>query len=90
MYACITLQRIKGLRPNQARQVYRSCVVPIMDYAASTWYGTSKKGTKTLLRPLIKTQRLGARLILRAWKAVALPVLEAEASLEDTTTRLDK
>jgi hypothetical protein len=35
-YACISLQSIKGLRPNQARQIYRSCVLPIVDYAAST------------------------------------------------------
>jgi len=39
---------------------------------------------------MIKTQRLGARLILRAWKSVSLPVLEAKASLESTDTRLDK
>jgi len=36
MYACIATQRLKGLRPNQARQIYRSCIILIMDYAAST------------------------------------------------------
>jgi hypothetical protein len=35
-YACIALRSIRGLRPNQARQIYRGCVIPIMDYAAST------------------------------------------------------
>jgi hypothetical protein len=78
-YACISFQSIKGLRPNQARQIYRSCVLPIVDYAASTWYGTGRKGQKELLQSLGKVQRLGARCILRAWKAVSLPVLEAEA-----------
>jgi hypothetical protein len=30
------------------------------------------------------------RLILQAWKAVSLPILEAEAFLEPTKERLDK
>jgi hypothetical protein len=89
MYACISLQSIKGLRPNQMRQIYSSCVTPIMDYAASTWYSTDRTGQTKLLRPLEKVQRLGARCILRAWKSVSLPVLEAEAYLEATRTRLD-
>lgn len=53
-YVCIALRSIKGLRPNQARQVYRSCVIPITDYAASTWYGIGKEGTAKLLKPLEK------------------------------------
>lgn len=89
-YACIALRSIKGVRPAQARQLYRSCVLPILDYAASTWYGPGKTGTTKLIKTLEKTQRLGARGILRAWKAVSLPVFEAEAHLEDTRTRLDK
>lgn len=89
-YACIALRGIKGVRPAQARQLYRSCVLPIIDYAASTWYGPGKGGITKLIKMLEKTQRLGARGILRAWKTVSLPVLEAEAHLEDTETRLDK
>jgi len=61
-----------------------------MDYAASTWYGLEKQGTNRLIETLEKVQRLGARGILRAWKNVSLPVLEAETYLEDTRTRLDK
>jgi ribonuclease HI len=89
-YACIALRSIKGVRPAQARQLYRSCVLPIVDYAAFTWYGPGKPGTTKLIKTLEKTQRLGARGILRAWKAVSLPALKAEAHLEDTRTRLDK
>jgi hypothetical protein len=85
-YACIALRSIKGLRPNQTRQIYRSCVTPTIDYAASTWYGLGKEGMAKILKPLEKIQRLGARGILRAWKAVSLPVLEAEAYLKDTST----
>jgi hypothetical protein len=34
--ACLTLRAIKGVRPTQMRQLFRSCVLPIIDYAAST------------------------------------------------------
>jgi hypothetical protein len=34
--ACLSLQAIKGIRPAQMRQLFRSCVLPITDYAAST------------------------------------------------------
>jgi ribonuclease HI len=88
--ACMSLQAIKGLRPKQMRQVFRSCVLPIVDYAASTWFGPGQKGTARLCHTLEKVQRLGARAILRAWKAVALPILEVEAGIEATTVRLTR
>jgi hypothetical protein len=72
------------------RQLFRSCVLPITDYAASAWYGTGKVGVVRLVNALEKVQRLGARLITRAWKKVALPILEAEACLEPTKERLDR
>jgi hypothetical protein len=89
-WATIALRNIKGVRPAQMRQLYQSCVVPIMDYAASTWYGPGRKGNTTLVKPFEKVQRLGARCILRAWKNVSLPVLEAEAHLEHAELRLEK
>jgi len=88
--ACLALQAIKGTRPAQMRQLFRSCVLPVIDYAASAWYGPGKPGVVRLTHALEKVQRLGARLILRAWKAVSLPILEAEAFLEPTKERLDK
>jgi ribonuclease HI len=89
--ATIALRNIRGVRPAQMRQLYQSCVVPIMDYAASTtWYGPGRRGNGALVKTLEKVQRLGARYILRAWKHVSLLVLEAEAHLEDTETRLEK
>jgi hypothetical protein len=32
---CLSLQAIKGIRLAQMRQLFRSCVLPITDYAAS-------------------------------------------------------
>jgi hypothetical protein len=72
------------------RQLFRSCVLPIVDYAASAWFGPGKRGTVRLCHALGKIQRLGARAILRAWKAVALPILKAEANLEATRVRLTR
>jgi hypothetical protein len=86
--ACLSLQAIKGVRPIQMRQLFRSYVLPIINYAASTWFGPGKRGTVRLCHALGKVQRLGARAILRAWKAVALPILEAEANVEATRVRL--
>lgn len=43
-----------------------------------------------LANALDNVQKLGARMILRAWKRVALPVLEAEAYLETTVRRLQR
>jgi hypothetical protein len=87
---CLSLQAIKGVRPIQMRQLFRSCVLPIIDYAALTWFGPGKRGTVRLCHALGKVQRLGARAILRAWKAVALPILEAEANVEATRVRLTR
>ena len=81
-YACIALRSIKGVRPAQARQLYRSCVLPIVDYAASTWYGPGKQGTTKLVKTLEKTQRLGARGILRAWKETRVRVQEPQGMQE--------
>jgi hypothetical protein len=76
------------MRPTQLRQLYRVCVTLVLDYAASAWYGPGKVGVLRLTNALDKVQRLGARMILRAWKSVALPILEAEAYLEPTAERI--
>jgi hypothetical protein len=76
------------MRPAQLRQLYRICVTLVLDYAASAWYGPDKPGVLRLTNSLDKVQRLGARMILRAWKRVALPILEAEACLESITERI--
>jgi hypothetical protein len=85
---CIALQSVKGLRPRQMRQLYKACVVPTMDYAASAWFRPGKRSTERLLNRLGQVQRLGARTILRAFRQVSLGVLEAEACLETARDRL--
>ncbi|KAI6882193.1 hypothetical protein KC363_g5597 [Hortaea werneckii] len=87
---CIALQSVKGLRPRQMRQLYWACVIPTVDYAASAWYGPKKWGTEGLLHRLGQVQRLGARVILRAFRQKSLEVLEAEACLETAKDRLTR
>jgi hypothetical protein len=52
--AYLSLQAIKGVRPTQIRQLFRSCVLPIIDYAASTWFSPGKRGIVRLCYALGK------------------------------------
>jgi hypothetical protein len=86
--ACLSLQAITGMRSAQLRQLYQVCVTPVVDYAASAYHGPGKPGVLRLTNALDNVQRLGARMILRTWNSVALPILEAEVCLESTTERI--
>lgn len=88
--ACSQMQRIKGLRPKQKRQLYRSIILPVVDYAAPVWHASDFRGGGQKIRLLNQVQRLGARQILRAFKTTALPVLEVEASLDPVIERLHR
>lgn len=87
---CLAIKRLKGVRPRAMRQLYNATVVPITDYAASAWYGPSMYGVGRLLNMVDRVQRLGAQVITRAFKKVALPVLESEAGLSPVEFRLKR
>lgn len=87
---CLALARLRGLRPKQMRQLYRSVVVPTTDYAASSWFSQSRRGISRLVGRIERAQKMGARIILRAFKGIALRILEAEASLEPVEERLTR
>ena len=80
----------KGFRPTQVRQLCRSVVLPIIGHAALVWYAHDYRGSPPKLQLLNQVQRLGGRQILRAFKTVALPMLEVEATLLPTSTRLKR
>jgi hypothetical protein len=88
MGRCMALRKIRGVRPAQMRQMYIVAVVPTTDYAASTWYAPSCIGVKRHVVALERVQRLAARLILRAYKSVAMLVLQSEAKLQSVSDRL--
>lgn len=81
MKQCLAIKRLKGMRPRAMRQLFNATVTPITDYAALCWYGPNMVG---------RVQWLGAQVITRAFKTVALPVLEAEAGLYFVESRLKK
>lgn len=87
---CMALRRFAGVRRAQMRQLYTAAVVPTTDYAASVWYAPARLGTKKHIAVLERVQRLAARLILRAYKSVAMLVLQSEAKLQPVIERLHK
>jgi hypothetical protein len=90
MKQCMTLRRLKGLRPRQMRQLYMATIVPKMDYAASAWYRPNERGCVGIRRMLDSVQRLGAKMVVSAFRTVSTAVLEAEAGLLPTDTRLKR
>ncbi|THX99293.1 hypothetical protein D6D01_10441 [Aureobasidium pullulans] len=84
---CLALARLRGLRPKQMRQLYRSVVIPTTDYAASSWFSQARRGISRLVSRVERVQKMGAKIILRAFNGVALRILEAEASLEPVRER---
>ena len=90
MGKCMALRKIRGVRPIQMRQLYMATVVPATDYAASTWYAPGRKGTKRLIDQFERVQRVASRLVLRAFKSVALLVLQSEARIPSVHDRLHR
>ena len=87
---CLALQRLKGVWPRQARQLYQLVITPATDDAVSMWFALGRIGTHGLVSALNSIQRLGARSVLGAFKGVSLQVLEAEAHLEPVEQRLHR
>ena len=85
--AALALKRLRNLRPETARQLYTSTVVPRMDYASMIW---GPNATRSALSGLDRAQRIGAQAVVGAFKTVSLVIAESEAGLEGTLTRLRK
>ena len=86
--ACLAVGRLKGLSPAQSRQLYSSAVIPIMDYAASSWFTDGMTGRIAQLKLLERVQRLGAQAIVKSFRSVSLEILQVESGLLPTTHRL--
>jgi len=54
------------------------------------WYAPSRVVVKRHVVALERVQRLASRLILRAYKVVAMLVLQSEAKLQSASDRLHK
>ncbi|KAJ5111881.1 hypothetical protein NUU61_001511 [Penicillium alfredii] len=82
----IALGGLRQLRPEQMRQLYEACVVPVIDYASTVWHDPLRD--KTHLRQLRTVQRTALIRVLSAFRTVATSTLEVEAHVLPTHLRL--
>lgn len=87
---CLAIGRLREMRPRQKRQLFNAMVTPTTDYAASVWFYRGLKGSRRHLRRLERVQRLGAVMIIGAFRTVSFNVLQDEACLEAVEQRLTR
>jgi ribonuclease HI len=80
----MALKRLRGLKPETARQLYLATVAPVMDYASPVWSAMLMQRHMGRLR---QAQGIGAKAIIGAFKTVSLPIAEAEAQVEPIELR---
>jgi len=86
--AVSALSGLRHLRPFQMRQLYTTCVVPVIDYASTVWHNPLKD--KTHLRTLNTIQRDMLIRILSAFRTTATQAMEMEAYVPPTRLRLKR
>ncbi|CEL11943.1 Putative Reverse transcriptase [Aspergillus calidoustus] len=82
----VALGGLRHLRPEQMRQPYQACVVPIVDYTSTVWHNQLKD--KTHLRTLGTVQRTALIRVLSAFKTVSTAALEIESFTLPTHLRM--
>ncbi len=75
----------KGLGFNALRQLYLSCVIPVLDYGSVLWY--SKYGTEKLSNMYDRIQKQAIPRITGAYRSGPSKALEVEAALLPTRVR---
>ncbi|CCO28762.1 RNA-directed DNA polymerase from mobile element jockey [Rhizoctonia solani AG-1 IB] len=68
-----------GLSIRHARILYKACITPILIYGLPLWFHGRRQ--KSLLEPLRKTQNLGLRWILGAFRTTPVRCMEHLASI---------
>ncbi|KZL63403.1 reverse transcriptase, partial [Colletotrichum incanum] len=76
--AALELQRLRGLSPATARQLFTATVAPVVDYASNVWMHRYKD---KLIGPINRIQRVSAKAIIGTFLTVATNVAEAEAHI---------
>ena len=74
----LALRRLKGLKPKSVKQLAKSSVLPVADYASPIWYPLA---TQELMQLLQQAQRIAAQAVIRGFRTVALSIAEVEAGL---------
>ena len=82
--AAMELQRLRGLTPATARQLFAAMVAPVVDYASNVWM---HRCVYKRAAPIHRIQRVGAQAIVGTFLTVATSVAEAEASIASVQER---
>ncbi|KAJ6436634.1 reverse transcriptase [Purpureocillium lavendulum] len=82
--AAMELQRLRGLTPATARQLFAAMVAPVVDYASNVWM---HRCVYKRAGPIHRIQRVGAQAIVGTFLTVATSVAEAEASIASVQER---
>ena len=81
----------RGLSQSLARQLYQTCILPIMTYASPVWWkGEEKRGSKTTTTALERVQRTALRWICGAFKTIPVRALEIESSIMPIKHKLNQ
>ncbi|KAF5256557.1 hypothetical protein FOXYS1_12962 [Fusarium oxysporum] len=78
------LQRLRGLTPATAKQLFTTMVAPVVDYASNVWMHACKYRRAS---PINRVQRIRAQAIVGTFLTVATSVAEAEAHIASTHER---
>ncbi|GKU07113.1 unnamed protein product, partial [Fusarium langsethiae] len=82
--SAMELQRLRGLTPRTARQLFAATVAPVVDYASNVWMHACKYRRAS---PINRVQRIGANAIVGTFLTVATSVAEAEAHIPSAHER---
>jgi len=85
--AAMGLNRLRGLQPRTARQLFTATVAPVMDYAAPIWSSNIRMRARNRIR---RASKIGALAVTGIFKTAAAEVVMAEAGLEDPRLRLEE
>ncbi|KAL9561366.1 hypothetical protein ACKAV7_014721 [Fusarium commune] len=82
--AAMELQRLRGLTPRTARQLFAATVAPVVDYASNVWMHACRYRRAS---PINRVQRIGANAIVGTFLTVAISIAEAEAHIASAHER---
>ncbi|KAK6206220.1 reverse transcriptase [Colletotrichum tabaci] len=82
--AALELQRLRGLSPATARQLFTATVASVVDFASKVWMHAYKD---KLIGPINRVQRIVAKAIVDTFLTVATSVAEAEAHIRTAKER---
>lgn len=80
--AAMALKRLRTISPTIARNLFRTTVAPVMDYAAGVWMHAAKL---PVMKALNRVQRIGAQAITGVFSTVEYPLHSGKARRKSMT-----